>query len=361
MKTIKIAFDISPLSDGNKTRGMGYYTKNLLEYLQKEIKSNPKYKNWQIDLITNSNQALSNYHLVHYPYFDLFKLTLPIKKNIPQIVTVPDLIPLQFKKHYPVGLRGFITWQIQKYKIKKSDYLITISNYSKTIINKYLNIPNDNIFVTHLAANSNFRPITNKNKLMRIKNKYKLPSEFVLYVGDINWNKNIPNLVKACIKLKYPLVIVGSAATNHQIINHPWNQDLIWLQQITKKHSNLITLTGFTDDKEIPSIYNLAKIYCQPSYSEGFGLPLVEAMQTGTPVVYSQESCLNEIMNNSGLMFDPYSIEKIAESLKRMWTYKKLRDKYSKLGIHRAKFFNWQNTAKDTLAIYEKAILNDQK
>jgi glycosyltransferase involved in cell wall biosynthesis len=359
MKITKIAFDISPLNNGDKVRGMGYYTKNLLEYLQKEIKNNPRYKHWKIDLITNSSQISLDYDLIHYPYFNLFNLTLPLRRNTPQIVTIPDLIPIQFSKHYPVGIRGNIKWQIQKFKVKKSDHIITISNYSKKIINKYLGYPENKISVTYLAANSNFRPIKDLKILDNIKAKYNLPKEFVLYVGDIDWNKNIPHLVKACTFLKYPLVIVGSAATNPNIIDHPWNRDVIWLQKMAKKYPQFLKLIGYIEDKELPLIYNLSKLYCQPSFAEGFGLPPVEAMQSGIPVVYSKESCLNEIMDNSGLMFDPYSVNSISKSIKKMWTDKKIQKTYINKGLSRAKKFNWQNTAKETLVVYEKILSNE--
>jgi glycosyltransferase involved in cell wall biosynthesis len=355
---IKIAIDISPTKDGNAVRGVGYYTSNLILALKNEIKTNQNYKNWQIDLITNTDDLQSNaYDLIHYPYFDPFKLTLPKKTNTQTVVTVHDLIPRQFKKHFPVGVKGEIKWLIQKNHLLKVDKILTVSNYSKNIINKITGFNLDNIVVTHLSADKNFKVYTNPKKLEEIRKKYKLPKKFVLFVGDINWNKNIPTLVKACLNLNYPLVIVGSSATKKDIPNHPWTQDLLWLQS---QHSSNLILTGFVPDEDLPLIYNLATIYCQPSFAEGFGLPLVQAMKSGCPVIYSQDSCLDEIMDSNGLKFNPHSQKDLEEKLKKYWENENIRQKYVNLGLNYSKNFNWKHTAQKTLALYNLTLLNEK-
>lgn len=350
-KKLKIAIDVSPLSNGNSVRGVGYYTKNLAAALQSEVKNNPKFRNIDISLITQK-QSLIDFDLVHYPYFDPFFLTLPAKTQQPRIITIHDLIPRQFKSHFPVGLKGELFWQIQKYLAKKSNSLITVSNFSKSIIANILKYPAGQIYVTYEAADSSFKQIKEPKILNSIKNKYQLPDKFVLYVGDINWNKNVPGLVKACLKLKYPIVIVGSAATS-KVSNHPWTQDILWLQS---QKSSLITLTGFIPDIDLPAIFNLATICCLPSFAEGFGLPAVEAMQTGTPVVYSQETSLPEIMENNGEAFDPYKPDSLQLALKNVWNNISLQEKYRQLGLKRSSAFSWQNTAIQTLTVYQHAL-----
>ena len=362
---IKIAIDVSPTVDGNSVRGVGYYTNQLVKSLQNEIKINSDYKNWSIDLIKNSQELKTkSYKLIHYPYFDPFKLTLPKNKKIPFVVTVHDLIPLQFKNHFPSGIKGKIKWLIQKNHLKYAKKIITVSHYSKYIINQITKYPLSQIFVTHLGADNSFKKNTDKIRLDEIKKKYNLPSKFVLYVGDINWNKNIPNLVRSCLKNKYPLVIVGSTAVKKDVPDHPWTKDLRWLQSKSKvlkiQRSNVLILTGFVPDEDLPLIYNLATVYCQPSFAEGFGLPLVQAMQSGCPVVYSQDTCLPEIMDDVGISFNPRSVSDIASALKKMWLDNKLRDKQQLMGIKRAKMFNWKFTAKQTLAVYQ-LILSYEK
>jgi len=337
---MKIGIIGSPLKDGNKTRGVGFYTKNLYENL--------KLKKIDIELIRNYKLKIKNFNIVHYPFFDPFSPTLKIFKT-PTIVTVHDLIPLQFKKHFPVGIRGTINWYRQLFNLRRATAIITVSNYSKKIIHQLTKIPLQKIHVAYLAPDKFSQPITDQKILKKIKEKYKLPEKFILYVGDINWNKNIPSLVKMCQKLNYPLVIVGSSAVKKDVPNHPWTQDLLYLQSIYDLQSttyNLI-LTGFVPDEELPAIYSLATIYCQPSHAEGFGLPPLQAMACACPVICNLQTSLKEI-------YGKYCLSFTQENLKKLWNNSKLRSKYSQLGLDYSKNFSWKKTAQKTLEIYEK-------
>ena len=165
-KKLKIAIDVSPLSDGNAKRGVGIFTRQLVAALKKEISSNPEYSDFQINYIENWNLDFENYSLVHYPFFDPFFPTLPRRQNIPTIVTVYDLIPRQFKRHFPVGLKGELTWLGQKRRLKSSDYLLTCSHYSKYAIHQITRYPLDRIYVTPGAASRlfPFKPIIGHKK-----------------------------------------------------------------------------------------------------------------------------------------------------------------------------------------------------
>ena len=351
----KIAIDVSPLNDGNSVRGIGYYTKSLVSAIKQEIGSNPTYKDFKIDLITDNSHLSTDYDLIHYPYFDPFKLTLPSPK-IPYIVTCHDLIPIEYKTHFPVGIKGELKWLIQKYRLQKSKYIICPSHSAKYQILDYLNYPADKIFTIYEAASPDFKKLNNTKYLKKIKDKYNLPDNFIFYVGDINWNKNIPSLIKACLKLNYNLVIGGHAATSKAPI-HPWTKDLIWVQSQT---SPLIHKIGYIPDEDLPAFYNLAKIYCLPSFSEGFGLAPLQSMQCGIPVCYADIPCLQEIIDYNGDFFDPHSVKSLSASLKRVWTSKTLQKKYSHLGLKRAKIFNWQYAAIQTLSVYQLALLHGQ-
>ncbi len=363
-KIYHIAIDVSPLSDGNSVRGVGEYTNNLTQYLQSEIKTNPKYKNYKIDLITDpKNYSRDSYDLIHYPYFDPFKLTLPSKHIIPFIVTCHDLIPIEFKSHFPVGIKGNIKWLIQKNNLKKASYIITVSHYSKNSISDLIKYPQDQIYPTYLGASSSFSPKNNSSQLQKIQKKYNLPDKFILFVGDANWNKNVPTLVKACIELNIPLVIVGSSISKPAPI-HPWTEDIHWVQQ---KYQQLggaanksLILTGFVPDEDLPYIYNLAHAYCQPSFAEGFGIPMLEAMQSACPVIYSNTGALAEIMDFSGIMFDPNSINSLKQAISKL-DDKDLRLQTIKKGLLRSKIFNWKYTAIQTLAVYELALINEKE
>ncbi|MFA6250185.1 MAG: glycosyltransferase family 1 protein [Candidatus Shapirobacteria bacterium] len=358
-KKINIAIDVSPLTNGNASRGVGYYTKSLIDHLQKETTGNPQYKNFVISYIQNPHISLSNFDLVHYPYFDIYSRTLPARQSIPTIVTVYDLIPRQFKAHYPPGIKGEINWLFQKHRLLQADLVITCSDYSKFQINRLTGYPLDRIYTVYAAPDTGFRVVSDPKLLKTIRQKYQLPPKFVLYVGDVNWNKNLPALVTTCLELHYPLVIVGKAAARENVINHIENSDLLWLRnqysQLSQHSSPPLILTGFVPDDDLPVIYNLATIYCQPSFAEGFGMPLVQAMACGCPVIYSQHTSMPEIVDQNGLPFDPYKPLSLKTSLRRLWTNSTLRHHFARLGLERSHIFNWQKSALQTLAVYQLA------
>jgi len=377
MKKIKIAIDVSPLKDANRFRGVGFYTKNLVDALQRLIKEDKKYSNWQINLIDEqySNLTIQQFSLIHYPYFDPFFLTLPKRGNIPITVTVHDLIPLKFSGHYPPGIKGKLHWFAQKSRLKKIDAIITDSQSSKKDIIEIVGYPENKIHVVYLASTSDFKVIKSTTILRSIVVKYMLPKKFVLYVGDVNWNKNVPGLVKACEKIGVPLVVVGKQAASKDYDKaHTENRDLVWLQnyfencksrlqrfgrsdcgQVKIENSRFLNLVGFVPTKDLVAIYNLAAVYCQPSFYEGFGLPVLEAMACGCPVVSSNRGSLPEICGKAALLVDSQQ-KSIARSLEKVINDRQFAVGLSKKGIEQAKKFSWRKTAENTIKVYQTIL-----
>jgi len=367
--SMKIAIDISPLKTAHASRGIGFYTKNLVEALEQESKGAGEREIEIIPLDFSSQQlAITNqqFDLFHYPYFDLFFRTLPLRKHAKTVVTIHDVIPLVFPDHYPPGIKGWINFQIQKYSLKKVDTVITDSQSSKDDIVKYLGYPKEKIHVVYLAPGKGFRPITDHRSLITVRQKYSFPEKYILYVGDVNWNKNIPGLVKACEKVKIPLVIVGKQATEKSFDQfHPENQDLVWLQKVyqsttSNKQSLLlrnkqsaIFLTGFVEEEDLVKIYNLATVYCQPSFYEGFGLPILEAMTCGCPVVAANTSSLPEICGDAAIMINPSDTNDIAHGLSQVLNDKNTARNLVNKGSKQVQKFSWERTAKSTLAVYK--------
>ncbi len=350
---MKVAIDIFPLKSAHQFRGVGSYTKRLVEALQLI-----KLPNFSVQLI-KQGKIPSNCNIVHYPYFDLFWLTLPIKKPKPRVVTIHDVIPLVFPQHFPPGIKGKIKFQIQKFSLKGVKAVITDSKNSKKDIANWLTYPKEKIYVVPLAPGKEFRPITNHQSLIATKKKYQLPDTFVLYVGDVNYNKNIPGLVKACKKIKVPLVIVGKQAVEKNIDRrHPENRDLVWLQTycqspVTSHQSPVVTLTGFVPDGDLVAIYNLATVYCQPSFYEGFGLPVLEAMACGCPVVAANTLSLSEICGKAAVMVNPYDINSIANGLEKVIRETKIRNTLKEKGLAWVKNFSWERAANQTIKVYQ--------
>src|SRR3990167_9981595 len=171
---IKIGFVTSPLSSGHSVRGVGFYTRRLLPELKKQA-SNFGFEILEISSLGQLEQ-LGQLEILHYPFFDLFRHTLPIFKKSKTIVTVHDVIPLEFPDHYPPGLRGWSNLQLQKIALSRAEGVITDSYASVKSIHKYLGVPHEKIKLVYLAADKMFKKVANP------KNKFNLPKKFVLYV-----------------------------------------------------------------------------------------------------------------------------------------------------------------------------------
>lgn len=331
----------------HRVRGSGFYLENLKRSLLKYDRRNnylfPKERE-------NIPEGVD---LIHYPYFEPFFLTLPILKKVKTIVTVHDLTPLVFPQYFPKGLLGSIKWMLQRTSLKNIDSIITDSKSSKGDILKYVGLPDEKINVVYLAAAAEFKPIKNARPESNIKTKYNLPEKFVLYVGDVTWNKNLPRLVTAIKEINVTLVMVGETLTQKNYDkNNSWNQDLVKIQQMCKDDKRFIKL-GFVEKKDLVALYNAATIFTMPSLYEGFGLPVLEAMSCGCPVVTSKEGSIPEVASDAAFYVDAYNVSSISEGIMKIFSDDKLRNELSKKGFIQAKKFSWEKVALETIRIYE--------
>lgn len=357
---MKVAINIHPLKSGHKDRGIGFYTNNLIENLRKDQSTEVQ------EFLDISEVKYAD--IVHYPWFDFFFHTLPIRKKFKTIITIHDAIPLKFPLNQPVGFKGKVNLILQKIALKNCSNVITDSESSKNDLMKYLRIKEDKISIIHLAANDNFKPQAN-TKLLYIKRKYNLSNRFFLYVGDANWVKNLKFLVESFYKLintkgfeDVKLVLVGGVFLKKvENIDHP---ELESLKAVNKSINSLnlqdvILRPGDLNLDELVSFYNLATAYIQPSLYEGFGLPLVEAFSCGTPVISSNRGSLKEIGGNAALYFNPTNLNQLISLMKEVLNNKSIQEKLSKLSLKRADQFSWNKVAEDTMKVYLDNIKND--
>ncbi len=345
---MKVVIDVSPLKSSHQYRGIGAYTKRLVEALQAHKRADFE------TILIEEGESPPDCDLIHYPYFDLFFKTLPLVRKKKTIVTIHDTTPLVFPEHYPPGIRGKLKFQAQKLTLKTVSAVITDSKNSKKDIAKHLGFPKNKIFVVPLAASEIFQPIEENEKLEKIRKKYDLPRRFILYVGDVNYNKNVLGLVKACKKIKTPVVIVGKQAAQKNFDKaHVENQPLAQLIKLYGKDPEVIRV-GFVPDEDLVSLYNLASVYCQPSFYEGFGMPVLEAMASGTPVVTSKKASLPKIAGQAAILVDPYDINDIANGLTIALEDENLREKLIQKGLKQAKKFSWEKTADETYKVYQR-------
>jgi len=357
---MNIAIDISPLKSGHylqhRVRGTGFYLENLKKSLQKYYPEN-KY------IYFNKGDLLDGkIDIVHYPYFEPFFLTLPLFNKYKTAVTVHDLTPFMFPKEFPSGLKGKIKWQIQKFALRSTSQIITDSESSKKDIIKHAGINDSKISVVYLAASEEFQKCQMssirqaQDKCQMLRKKYGLPDKFVLYVGDVTWNKNLPRLIEAVRKINTPLVMVGNALVKENVdLSNPWNKDFTKVLELIDKDKNIILL-GFISREELVLLYNIATVFAMPSLYEGFGLPILEAMSCGSPVVTSKEGSIPEVAGDSAFYINAYDSDNIAKGIKAIYENKDLQEKYSTKGLIQAKKFSWKKTAEETVKVYESII-----
>jgi glycosyltransferase involved in cell wall biosynthesis len=344
---MKVAIDISPLQSGHKVRGVGFY----LNYLKKELE---KVSAGQFTFFTHRSSVPKDVNVVHYPYFEPFFVTLPFFEQHKRVVTVHDLTPLVFPEHFPAGIKGNLSWQIQRLNLIRSDGIITDSFSSKKDIAKYTGMAEEKIHTIYLAAGEEFKEITIDSAKQKVLHKYNLPEKFVLYVGDVTWNKNLPRLIEAMKQINLPLVMVGKNLVQKDFDRtNPWNKDLIEVQKLTEEDSRFIKL-GFVPTEDLVTLYNLANVFVFPSLYEGFGLPILEAMQCGCPVVTTKEGSLPEVAGEAAYYVDAYDVKSIAKGISEVFHSKKLQEQLSEKGKQQAKKFNWKKTAEETMQVYKK-------
>ena len=337
----KVAVDVGPLTSGDSIRGIGVYTRELLNHLG-------------INGVDIRKEDLSKFNVVHLTRFNPFFISIPFfkPKSTKFVLTIYDLIPIIYIKKYSPGLKGYLKWFINRFLIKLNvDAVITISETSKKDICRIININPDKVFVTYLAPRKIFKHMdVSKSTKSEILKKYKIPEKFALYVGDINYNKNINILVSACQEVGIPLVISGKQAANVEKINLD-HAELVHIKKIDWTDCYRV---GYVEDSELNVLYNMASVYIQPSLYEGFGLPVLEAMATGCPVVCSKTQTLIEIAGDAALYAKANEINEFASKIETILNNKNTRNLLIKNGYKVCSSYSWLKTAKDTLNVYEK-------
>jgi glycosyltransferase involved in cell wall biosynthesis len=228
--------------------------------------------------------------------------------------------------------------------------IIAISKSTKKDLIESYNLPEEKIFVTPLAAGEQYNSLI-KDQDKQILNKYHLKLPFILFIGTIEPRKNIQGLIKAFDllflqkKINHQLVLIGKKG---------WKSDPIFDLINKVKSKKKIKYLNFVNDQDLPSFYRSAQVFVYPSFYEGFGLPPLEAMKSGCPVIISKTSSLPEVVGKAGLLVNPQSNNDLVSKIDQVIKDQKLRQKMIQDGLIQAKKFSWQKTASLTLAVYQK-------
>lgn len=286
-------------------------------------------------------------------YHAPWNVGLPFRKVCKYVVTINDLIPLEMEDYFASRkTKLFYRCRIDV-SAKRSDKIITLSNYSKRKILEHFNVPKGKIAVVPCGVSNLFRPLQDLKVLEQVKEQYDLRDKFLLYVGGFDARKNIEVLIKAfdhylrqTDRKDSRLVLVGA-----KNVYFPKLRELVLSLGISDK----VTFTGYVPNSDLVSLYNLAEALVYPSSHEGFGLPPLEAMACGTPVITSNISSLPEVVGNAAILVNnPKSVAEITKAINLVLNDKVKRDEMIKLGLDRVKQFSWEKAALKTLQIYQE-------
>jgi glycosyltransferase involved in cell wall biosynthesis len=212
----------------------------------------------------------------------------------------------------------------------------------------------ERVSVIPLAAPARYGPVTDERELQRVRQTYGINGEYILSVGSIQPRKNLVRLIAAYASLRRAdagselpkLVLVGKRA---------WLYDETLRAIEESGVGNWIVLTGYVAETDLPALYSGAICFVYPSYFEGFGLPPLEAMKCGAPVIVGNRTSLPEVVGDAGLLVDPFDENAIASAVTRLMNDSNLRAELRVKGLNRAKLFDWRETARRTLEVYEQA------
>jgi len=378
---MRIGIDIRPMAAAGLGRGLVTYTANLVKALltldQEDhfclfIAKNQSVSDFLQQLpsldhvtIVKLKRPTRNiflwdqlfwYALLKKERIDLFHSPMygvPLLCPCPKILTVHDLTPLIFPETI-TKFRHKVVFRFNFFTSKYADRIITPSQHSKRDLMRYLDIPAKNISVTLEGVTEQYKILQNRKDIEQIRTRYHIPGKYLLYVGGFDKNKNLFTLVKAfhllqknILKNNLFLVFVGALT-----------QDALSLREFVKtcKLEDRVIFTNFVPEEELIKLYNGAEIFVFPSLYEGFGLPPLEAMACGVPVITSNAASLPEIVGDAGIQVDPRSPEELCHALTEVLTNQGLRKDMQKKGIERASSLSWEETARKTMHVYQEVF-----
>jgi glycosyltransferase involved in cell wall biosynthesis len=263
------------------------------------------------------------------------------------LMTIHDLSFLAYRQFSLASGRWHYAYRIRSYA-EKADAVIADSESTKNEIIKYLKIPEQKIHVIHLACSERFRPLP-KGKTEKVREKYRIREDYILSVGTLEPRKNLKGLIEAYdrsrAKEDFLLVLAGGEG---------WKYQHIFRLVKKLKLEDRVVFCGYVPDSDLPELYNGASLFVYPSIYEGFGLPPLEALACGVPVIVSHTTSLPEVVGDAGIYVSPFDIEQISFSIDTALSDGKLLHTLRDQGPKRARLFSWEKTARETLRLYQQ-------
>lgn len=276
---------------------------------------------------------------------------LPLKwtdKSIKKVVTIHDLIFMRFPQYYSFFDRKIHFWKF-KIAVEQADLIIAISEQTKLDIIEFLKVPEERIRVIYQGCHHAFKESQSEEFLNSITEKFNLPERFILNVGTIEERKNLLNIVKAINGTKIPLVVIGKKTKYFNKV-----------QKFLKKNK-LESQVQFLENvsmEELAGIYKLADLFVYPSLFEGFGIPIIEALFSETPVITSNVSCLPEAGGPDSVYIDPNNFEDIKAKINFLWNNESERKRRARKGLQFVQKFKDESIAKEMMSAYQSLLKN---
>ncbi|WP_126650637.1 glycosyltransferase family 4 protein [Chryseobacterium aureum] len=365
---MKIAFDAKRFF--HNTSGLGNYSRDLVRILS-EYKPDNEY------LLLNKNKSERGKEILERPNVQFIETSkgnlsrqlkmgkdaqkqganifhglsgeLPLKwdpKPIKKVVTIHDMIFVRYPQYYSFFDRKIHFWKFKK-AADSADKIIAISEQTKRDIIRYLKVPENKIEVIYQGCHHAFKEQQSPELIQAVQEKFKLPERFILNVGTIEDRKNLLNVVKAINGTEIPLVVVGRKTQYYQKIEH-----FLKKNKIEKQVS---FLEGVSMD-ELACLYKLADIFVYPSFFEGFGIPVIEALFSKTVVVTSNTSCLPEAGGKDSVYVNPDNELDIRAKIKFLWENESERKRREEKGFEFVQKFNDEPIAQELIKFYQKII-----
>lgn len=285
--------------------------------------------------------------LLHSPGF-----IAPLGLKCRSVVTIFDMTFFLFPDRHTLSKRLYFGFFLPR-SARKADMIIAISESSKNDIIRCLHLPEEKVRVIYPGADESFRPVQDEEGLEQVKSRYGIKKDFILTVGVLEPRKNLDRLIRAFDLLlskdgfDLQMVIVGKKGWAYQpILDLP---DHLGLQ-------DRVIFTGYVPEEDLPLLYNGACLFVYPSIYEGFGIPVLEAMACGTPVITSNVSSIPEVAGDAALLVDPYDIQAIAQAIEKLLGDEELKGKMKHAGLKQARQFSWEKMALLTLEVYKEIL-----
>ena len=360
--------------------GMDIVALELIKHLQQLDHENEYFIFVKPDADNQVLQETPNFHIVEvpggpYPLWEQVLLpraaaqagvqllhctsnTAPLRAGVPLVLTLHDIIylePLDLRRGswYQRAGNLYRRWNVPRV-LPLCQRVLTVSAFEQARIAQRLPEAAGRLQVVYNSVGKQFRPITDNVALAAAKARYVLPDRFIFFLANTDPKKNLPGVLKALALLKKQ----GQLALRLVMLDFKESALEAILQELNIPELRAdIQLCGYVPNQELPLIYNLAEVFLYPSLRESFGIPILEAMACGTPVITSNTSSMPEVAGDAALLIDPFKPETIADAILRLQNHPAERAALVARGLERARQFSWANTARQVLSVYEEVAV----